>query len=609
MVSITIPFFYGNEIIPGGGGFFGGSVADPRRLPLTVSLAGQQYPIDLREYRHNGVARFRQGVVTSGEPNDQLLSSEGAWWRYRFSWHLGAGQEIDELDPESDSARFFESRGIDVWDKYKMCLLPKVNNVRSIGASTKMVSTGTFLYYSDGSNLYRSSDLVTWATVTGLTGTIRDLSTDGSSCYVATTTNVFAVGTALSAAAVTSAAAPAGGYDTVAFVSNRLLAGASNEFYEIKTGTKDLVYTHFQDAFRWSVIFGVGSRIYVGGFAGNRSELYSLTTTDVGDLVRSAEAASFFSGELLQTALSYGGSVLLGTSEGLRFATLAGDGNLQYGPLIEAPGEVVDIAAQGRFAWFTWKSFPGGGSGVGRIALDQFVKALAPAYATDVYTEATSGGAVGVARFNNRTVFAVESMALYVESLTEFLTEGSLSSGDITFGTVEPKSVSGIRVTHSKLEEGESVRVDVVDGNLNALAGGTSNVSNTVRLDIDATDDTADRATVTIELRGDGTSTPCVNEWRLRAYPVAPGIEEWLVPLIIHSRVTVGDGQGEDLSLDPWTATKRIRDLWQQSKVVRYIEGDHAFNVRIDNFQIDAAEWRDGSDWFEVTCTVRLLSV
>lgn len=90
--------------------------------------------------------------------------------------------------------------------------------------------------------------------------------------------------------------------------------------------------------------------------------------------------------------------------------------------------------------------------------------------------------------------------------------------------------------------------------------------------------------------------------------PIAPPVEEWLVPLIIRSQTVGNDSEGQILSLDPWKETAHLRNLWDTGRVVLYKEGNYPFRVRIDNFQIDAGEWRDGSDWFEVTCTVRLLS-
>ena len=592
--------------------FFTGSFADPRTIPYTVNLDGRDYPIDLTQYRHNGVARFRNGMVTSNEVNDSLLNPEGAWWRYRFSWHLGAGQEIDELDSDSVPDRFEASRGINVWNKYQACLLPATETKnKSISASaTHMVATGTYLYVSDGTTLQRSADpelgaSATWTTITGLSGTVNDLATDGSSVYVATTVDVYVVGGGTGATAFSSATTPG---DKIAVAANRLLVANADDIGELTTSTYDVAYTHFQSAFRWTCVFSVGSRIYFGGYAGNRSELYTVTTTDVGALVLSSEAATFFSGELLYDAIGYAGSVIFATSKGIRFAALGGDGTLSYGPLIDDYGAATSLTAEGRFVWAAVENFPGDGVGLVRLALDTFTGDLTPAYAADIYTEATSTAIGAVARFNDGTYFAVGADELYGEDPDAYVTSGWLDSGDITFGTVEDKSVSELRLRYSALAAGETVSVAMTDRAGTAVGNKADTIDGSDELILDVVGNEIDRARVRVTLTGDGTSTPCLNEWRMRAFPIAPGVEEWIVPLIIHSQVVVNDSEGQIISLSPWEATARIREAWETQEIVLYKEGDYAFRVRIDNFQIDASEWRDGSDYFELTCTVRLLS-
>jgi hypothetical protein len=601
-VSITLPLF------GGGAPFFEGSFADPRNVPYAINLDGRDYPIDLKEYRHNGIDRFRQGVITSGEPNDQLFDTTGAWWRYRFSWHQGSDQAVGDLAEEASPSRYATSRGVDPWTKYQLCLLNDTERVLEVAADRiSMVATNQFVYVSDGTGVKRSADLVTWTALTGLAGTVNDLATDGTNVYIATTSNMYTVAPAGVAASVTTVAGPQA-FDSVAFVANRLLAGSSNVISEVTATTIDDIYTHFQPAFRWRAIFNVGSRIYVGGFAGNRSELYSLSTDDTGVLIRSAEATSFFSGELLQDALAYGGSVILATSEGVRFAQIGGDGTLQYGPLLNDMGSTKCLAAQGRFAWFGWENFPGDGTGIGRLALDEFVAPLAPAYATDLFTEAANTDIEAVARFGDRTLFAVSGNGVYASDPTAWVTEGHLDSGDMTFGTVENKSLSQFRAKFAALADGETVGVTLTDEDEVVVGTRTVSTDGAGELTLDLQTEEISRVNVRMRLAGDGTSTPCVRQWRLRAYPVAPTTEEWLVPLLIQSQVVVNDSEGQILSLDPWLETSHIRDLWERSAIVLYKEGDHAFRVRIDNFQISAIEWRDGSDWMEIRCIVRLLS-
>lgn len=604
-MSFTLPTF--GPGLP----FFTGDYALERPLPFTVTLDGRDYPVDLSKYRHNGLPKFRDGVTTSGEPSDNLFDSQGGWWRYRYSWHHGAGQDIADLEEDADVARFQASRGIDPWDKYQFCLLPATEQVLDVSASTiKMIATSSYVYVSDGTGVKRSADLTTWNAITGLSGTVNDMDTDGVNVYIATTAGVYTVASTVAASATSTAAPSKGGFDSVKFAGNRLIVSDGPDIGELGPTTLDVFYTHYQTAFRWTATFQVGARIYVGGFAGNRSELFSVTTTSLGALAISAEASSFFSGELLRAALSYGGAVILATSKGVRFATLAQDATLQYGALIEIAGNSRCVTAEGRFAWFGMEQFTDFGAGVGRLALDEFVAPLQPPYASDVFTEDFGNEEItAVVRFNGRTVFAVEGQAVYASIVDEYVEAGWLDTGEITFGTVEDKSMTALRVGYGALEAGELVRVTVADGVDVTLGTTADSTDDSVELELDLSGSEANRVKMHFELEGDGTSTPCVKYWRMRAYPIAPPVEEFLVPLIIQSNVLVNDGQGQTMSIDPWTATARIRDRWQEGTVVLYREGDHAWRVRIDNFQIDTVDWSDGSEWFEVVATVRLLTV
>jgi len=593
--------------------FFSGSFADPRSIPFTVNLDGMDLPIDLKQYRHNGIERYRNGVVTSDETNDALLNPEGAWWRYRFSWHRGAGQEIDELDEGAVAARYEQSRGVDPWTRYQLCLLKatETKNKTLTAAAIKMVATGTLIYVSDGTSVQRCADLTagtpTWTTITGIAGTVTALATDGTDVFVGTTVDIYRV-TPASAAASTfgSTAQPV---TALAVAGNRLIGADDNEIGEAKVAAPlDVVYTHFQPGFKWTTIFGVGSRIYLGGYSGNRSEIYTTQVdTTTGALAIANEAATLASGELIYDALSYAGIVVIATSKGIRIAQPTGDGTLTYGPLIDDYGACYALTAEGRFVWGSVENFPGTGTGLVRVALDEFNDTLLPAYAPDVFTEATSGQITAVARFGGETVFTVASNAVYGES-DSYLMTGYLDSGDITFGTVEDKSISSVRVRYEGLAANESVRIDLSSRDGTAIGNKTDTVDGSEELTLDVVGNAIDRARVRITLNGDGTTTPCLTEWRMRAFPIAPGVEEWLVPLIIHSRVVVNDSEGQMLSLSPWEVTERLRSKWQSQDIVLYKEGDYSFRVRIDNFQIGTDDWRDGSDYFEMTCTVRLLS-
>ena len=613
------PWYGGGGVVEVEGSYGGAAVAE-RPIPFTVSLHGVEYPIELRGpdgrqlYSRRSLDRQKTGIVQSSQPDDSQFNNEGGWFRYITSWHLGTGQEVQDFGEDFSPFRFSDSRGMNPWDRFCIKPLPATEEVANATASTiHVIATGVYCYYSDGTTVYRSSDLSTWNAITATAGTVQALATDGSRVYIATTSHIYTVDDSGGTAAATFTAS-GGSYDNVAFVGNRLLASVANVLYEIDSaGTRTAFETHYQTAFRWTTIFAIGSRIYLGGYAGNRSEIYTATVDSTGSLVRSAEAAPFPFGELLNTAISYGGQVVLCTSLGVRLAALTGDGALTYGPLIDDAGNCLAAAAEGRFVWFGWEGFFGEGTGLGRLALDDFVASLQPAYASDVATADAIADVTGVARFGGRTVFGVSGAGVYADTPATFVTEAWVESGQVYFGTVEPKSLASLTVRTAVLDANTTLTVDVSD-ELGDTISSRSVTGPSVR-GLDASlvqpsdDDTQVQwAKVRLTLTGDGSSSLCALSWRMRAYPVIPLVEEWIVPLIIHRHVVVNDTDGQLRSLDQLENVERLVDVCRDGRIVPYREGERTYRVRIDKYEWNPGEWDDTSDFFDGLMVVRLLS-
>lgn len=587
---------------------YGGADVAARPTPFTVSLYGVEYPLELKLYRRRSLDNIKPGgTTTSDQPDDSQFNNEGSWWRYVFDWSLGSGQEVQDFGRDRVPNRFDDSLGVDPWDEFCAKLLPATAlKDATTAANALVIATGGFVYKSDGSGVKRSADLTTWNAITALSGTVRDLATDGSTCYIATSTHIYRVndsgGTAATQLDVTG-----GDYTKVAFVGNRLLVAKANVLYEMNgAGAETAVKTHFQTAFRWTSIFNIGSRIYFGGYAGNRTELFGATTDTSGNLVTGAEAAQFPYNELLLTAISYAGAALLGTSLGIRLAILSGDGSLTYGPLIDAPGAVHAITAEGRFAWFSWSDHPGG-AGLGRLALDEQAASLQPAYATDVYTAASSQDVTGVCRFGGRTVFHVPTVGVYATT-DNFLTTGWIRSGQVYLGTVERKSLSEISTRFDRLAAGEAIEVTVTDHNDDELGSVSTDVDNTESLTASLEGTTAAWVRVRIDLTGNGGSSPCARAWRLRGFPVVPTNEEIIAPLVIHNYIVVNDGHGQLRSMNALEQIERLIDAKINNTIITYREGLRSYRVRVDKYEMQPREWDDRSDFFESLFVVRLIT-
>lgn len=609
-MTFHFPWYGGGGTVDVEGGYNGAAIA-ARPIPFTVSLMGVEYPIDLEPYERNSLDNIKPNASsTSTQPDDSQYNTEGAWWRYAFDWSMGAGQLVQDFGDDRLPNRFSASLGVDPWTEFGATLLPTTVLKDAVsGANAYLIATGGFAYRSDGTGVKRSPDLTTWTALTGLSGTIRDLATDGSTVYIATSTGIYTC-TDAGGVAVTSFAAVGADYQKVAFVANRLLGASDNVLYEFTSaGVRTAIVggTHFQTAFRWKAIFNIGSRIYFGGYAGNRTELYTATTDTSGALVAGAEAAQFPYNELLNCAVSYAGAALLGTSLGIRLAILSGDGSLTYGPLIDAPGSVQAITAEGRFAWFAWTGHPGG-SGVGRLALDEQVASLQPPYATDVYTAASANGVTGVCRFAGKTVLAVPSVGVYATTTT-FLTAGWFRSGQVYLGTIERKALASLAVRCDPLLTNETIRATVTDQLGDELGNFLTDEDTAEGLDASLDGEQAAWCQVQIDITGSGTTAPTVRSWRLRGFPVVPTTEEFIVPLIIESYVVVNDGNGQLRSMNPLEQIERLIDAKKLQTVIPYREGLRTYRVRIDKYRLKPREWNDTSDGFESLFIVRLITV
>jgi hypothetical protein len=590
--------------------FYLGKTAVPTRLPKeTVRLGGQLYGIDLADYRFTSQETLRDGAVVQAESGDALFNANGAWSRYRYRWDGGADQELADFTDEAAEFRFDRSVGVDPWTVGQLTLLRSTTQVRSLptGNNVMTVANGR-LYVSDGTSLMYTADLSGWTTATAPGGTVQSMTTDGVDLYVATSSGVVRYANGAPGTPVAFGTPVTGDTQQIAFVANRLLIGQNNVLREVgASGATTPIMTHFQAGFRWTCIFAIGSRIYAGGYAGVRSELYTFVTDSTGLLVRGSEAAPLPTGELLQSAASSAGVVVLCTNRGARQASIGADSTLTYGPLIAALGSVRGVTFDGRFAWTTWSSHPSGGPGTARLALDVAVSPLQPAYASDVYAP-IGATCTSVARFLNRTVFVVDGVGMYAESTTSYVSSGWVKSGRLFFGTVENKALTELRVGHAKLLPSETITASVMDDGGQLLGGFEQTVPSEINARLDLSGAQVRFAEVEVTLRGPTTSTPTVFFWRLRAWPVPPAVFQWIVPLRLFSRFTTNGDTGQQASLDPLLEMERIRGWYERRESLLYQEGDRLHRVRVDAFEMAPARWTDNGLYYENICRVRLVS-
>jgi hypothetical protein len=439
---------------------------------------------DKNEYLRE-TAPFKKDQFDNGqEPGEQSLT--GWWLRSQMSFHGGAG--INFYDPltndESGHYRFNDSQGVDVWTKGEVKLLKEVNenhittaavtgtdhqhanqHVRSIqynGTNAVLLHDGYdvdkivpgqdpvhFIDYISGSAepVYAICDdgvYAYWVTNADISGTPRlhmykKLLTDN------TTTIPSPMFTANSIT-ITHA--------TMEFIKDRIILCVNNVVYELATNATSLpsaVYTNTNTNYHYTSVAASGPAIYTAGHSGIYSTIQKYTLTTSGGmpvLTAAVVAAELPAGEIVEKIYYYLGYMCIGTNKGIRVALVNDqDGSLDYGPLIvETEQPVYDFAGRDRFVWAA--------SGIGaldagliRIDLENEISTLRMAYANDLQvTQTTEHYTTGVAFIGttNRLAFCTAhnttNGAIYTESASTLRESGYITTGNIRFGTLEPKN-------------------------------------------------------------------------------------------------------------------------------------------------------------------------
>jgi hypothetical protein len=243
-------------------------------------------------------------------------------------------------------------------------------------------------------------------------------------------------------------------YATMEFVKDRIVLCVNNAVYELATNATTLpspVYTNPNTNYHYTSVAASGPAIYTAGHSGIYSTIqkYTLSTAGVMPTLTSAVvAAELPAGEIVEKLYYYLGYMMIGTNKGIRVATVSDqDGSINYGPLIvETSQPVYDFAGRDRFIWAA--------SGIGtldggliRLDLGTEIEPLRFAYANDLQIEQTTEHyTTGVAflgatnRLAFTTAYNVTDGAIYLESATELVTDGYLTTGYIRYNTLEPKN-------------------------------------------------------------------------------------------------------------------------------------------------------------------------
>ena len=430
-------------------------------------------------------APFRKDQFDNGtEPGEQSLT--GWWIRSQMSFHSGSG--INFYDPattdENGHYRFHESKGVNVWTKGQVTLLKNVTSAHvTTGAiasngtpqqhlrSIKWNTTSGVLLHDE----YDLDKIAADGTVThfvdynaGSAYPVYAVCDDGSYAYwITKITDAGVVKTAMYKKPLTGSSASTAdevqmwkdssvvvSNATMEYIKERIVVCINNKVYEMSTSATALptaVYTHPAGSHVYTSITASGPAIYIAGYNGIQSTIVKFTLSSAGvmpTLTSAVVAAELPVGEVVHKIYYYLGYLIIGTSKGIRAAVVSDqDGSINYGPLIvETSQPCYDFAARDHYIWCA--TGVDGDAGVIRIDLSNELETLRFAWANDIYYDGATGHettscafADGTSRLTFCTAYASSANGYtYIEDESTLRASGYLTTGNIRYGTLEPKN-------------------------------------------------------------------------------------------------------------------------------------------------------------------------
>ncbi len=441
-------------------------------LPFILATNGE------RPYGRRTAPFKKEQFDNTNEPGEQSLT--GWWIRSQMSFHGGSG--INFFDPatndENGHYRFADSKGINVWTKGEATLLKNCTQghnttgaIRANGRSFQTVrsikwngNNGVLVhdeYDVDKINVTNPGTPVHFIDYNaGTDAPVYAICNDGTTAYwitnTATKKTVYK-----KALTLTSSDANTPMFDEVGLITNatmeyikdRIVMCADNKVYEFAasaTAMPTSIYTHPVTSHTYSSITASGPAIYIAGYNGIQSTIQKFTLSTAGSmptLTSAVVAAELPVGEIVHKIYYYLGYMMIGTSKGIRVATVNDqDGSISYGPLIvETSQPCYDFAARDHFVWCA--TSVAGNPGVIRVDLSTEIETLRFAWANDLYYDGVTGFHTTSCAFagdTNRLMFSTAFNAtdgyIYAEDATTLRTTGYLTTGNIRYGTLEPKN-------------------------------------------------------------------------------------------------------------------------------------------------------------------------
>lgn len=564
----------------------------------------------------------KQQFDNSREAGEQSLD-QAQWVRSQNSFHRGAG--VNFYEPGADQAtefRFKSSAGVNVWTQGQVTLLHSLTNVAAsagyAGATGARVGGADYAFVNLNGTLKRvASDGVTTGTYTGLAAAVGDPVVASGNVLIGSTTGIWA-GPAATPGALTHQLTTTGASVRIWKAKQRLVVSHGVDLYTLAFGDTALpgspLYTHPDSGWTWTSVTETTDAILAAGYANGAGAIYRFSLEDPGGggtpvLSSAFQIAEMPPGEEVYSIMCYlGAFIAIGTSRGVRIGAITGSTSISptvihYGPLLFMTTQpVTALTAADRFVYAGVNGAIDGSSGVARISLDAEIPntTLQFPWAYDVNTHAAGSiDALSLLGSSGRLVVGLHSTGVFYESTTAYELEGYIRTGGIRYATVENKQFrrANIRAVYPAAT-GVQLQTIAPNGAAQFIVGldGASAADS----DLPVTRPTGlwEYLGFEIKLTGDGTATPTLSSYQIKAIP-APKKQRLITynvriadhPMDVNGAAFGGDGFAAACIL-------ALEALESATAVMRVVDGDtgEAYEGTIDHLRFVRESNRQKAD-------------
>jgi hypothetical protein len=361
------------------------------------------------------------------------------------------------------------------------------------------------------------------------------------------------------------------------YVKERIVMCANDKVYEFSSSASALptaVYTHGDQDHIFTSITASGSAIYIAGYSGIQSNIYKFTLNTAGvmpTLTSAITAAEMPVGEVIYKIYYYLGYMVIGTSKGIRVATVDADGSITYGPLVvhtEQPA--YDFAARDNYVWAATNV--NGKPGVTRIDLSQEIEPLRFAYANDLYYNEDQNRYTTSCAFiagTNRLAFTTSNNGtngtVYIEDANTLTATGYITTGFIRYATVEKKYFKLIKPRFNTPMFGTCViSTKEVDGDINSIitiAGSTPALNTDLATNISSPqEELAFKFTLGRDTT-DTTKGPEFDGYQVKSLPAVNRARQLTIPLVNYDFETDRYGIQNGYETRAWDRLQALENL------------------------------------------------